>query len=253
MLLFLTFHIVDAASGGFVAPFITVRPICAGFTTWTWCLFWLVLQTSTGGPPFLSTLRKYINFYIIEYFFSGRKFGLSYVGVVFTIWRDQDHLLKDLIFELHYLSSVEYLFSLNFSHPAEFLCYPHPFLGWLTSRLSITFFLKSRIRPLFTDCAHSFYIGTYIVIEDIIIHLTDYNKEAMWLESLDWILQSSLIPKWKWSINLYMQMNWESMARDWNERGGKEEERKGLPERGNVTVPYIAKNLSSRGRCHAAN
>lgn len=50
--------------------------------------------------------------------FSGHKFGLSYVGVGWVIWRDKEHLPKELIFELHYLGSVEYSFSLNFSRPA---------------------------------------------------------------------------------------------------------------------------------------
>jgi len=49
---------------------------------------------------------------------SGHKFGLSYVGVGWVVWRDKKHLPKDLIFELHYLGSVEYSFSLNFSRPA---------------------------------------------------------------------------------------------------------------------------------------
>lgn len=49
---------------------------------------------------------------------SGHKFGLSYVGVGWVIWRDKAHLPKDLIFELHYLGSIEYSFSLNFSRPA---------------------------------------------------------------------------------------------------------------------------------------
>jgi Pyridoxal-dependent decarboxylase conserved domain len=49
---------------------------------------------------------------------SGHKFGLSYVGVGWVVWRDKAHLPKDLIFELHYLGSVEYSFSLNFSRPA---------------------------------------------------------------------------------------------------------------------------------------
>lgn len=48
----------------------------------------------------------------------GHKFGLSYVGVGWVVWRDKAHLPKDLIFELHYLGSVEYSFSLNFSRPA---------------------------------------------------------------------------------------------------------------------------------------
>ena len=40
------------------------------------------------------------------------------MGVGWVIWRDKAHLPKDLIFELHYLGSVEYSFSLNFSRPA---------------------------------------------------------------------------------------------------------------------------------------
>ena len=48
----------------------------------------------------------------------GHKFGLSYVGVGWVVWRDKAHLPKDLIFELHYLGSIEYSFSLNFSRPA---------------------------------------------------------------------------------------------------------------------------------------
>jgi len=49
---------------------------------------------------------------------SGHKFGLAYVGVGWVIWRDKIHLDPKLIFELHYLGSVEYSFSLNFSRPA---------------------------------------------------------------------------------------------------------------------------------------
>ncbi|KIJ69511.1 hypothetical protein HYDPIDRAFT_172890 [Hydnomerulius pinastri MD-312] len=49
---------------------------------------------------------------------SGHKFGLSYVGVGWVVWRSKEFLPKDLIFELHYLGSVEYSFSLNFSRPA---------------------------------------------------------------------------------------------------------------------------------------
>jgi glutamate decarboxylase len=80
---------VDAASGGFVAPFVTPKLV------WDFKL------------PRVVSINT-----------SGHKFGLSYVGVGFIIWRDQAHLPKDLIFELHYLGSIEYSFSLNFSRPA---------------------------------------------------------------------------------------------------------------------------------------
>lgn len=43
---------------------------------------------------------------------------MAYVGVGWVVWRDKAHLPKDLIFELHYLGSVEFSFSLNFSRPA---------------------------------------------------------------------------------------------------------------------------------------
>ncbi|KAJ7063082.1 glutamate decarboxylase [Mycena amicta] len=80
---------VDGASGGFVAPFATPK-----------------LPWDFKIPRVVS-----INT-------SGHKFGLAYVGVGWVVWRDVQHLPKDLIFELHYLGSVEYSFSLNFSRPA---------------------------------------------------------------------------------------------------------------------------------------
>jgi glutamate decarboxylase len=80
---------VDAASGGFIAPFATPK-----------------LRWDFNIPRVVS-----INS-------SGHKFGLAYVGVGWIIWRDKKHLPKDLIFELHYLGSIEYSFSLNFSRPA---------------------------------------------------------------------------------------------------------------------------------------
>jgi len=81
---------VDGASGGFVAPFATPK-----------------LEWDFKIPRVVS-----INT-------SGHKFGLSYVGVGWVVWRSHKYLPKDLIFELHYLGSVEYSFSLNFSRPAH--------------------------------------------------------------------------------------------------------------------------------------
>ncbi|KIK31303.1 hypothetical protein PISMIDRAFT_140205 [Pisolithus microcarpus 441] len=80
---------VDAASGGFIAPFVHPK---------------LVWDFRVPRVVSINT--------------SGHKYGLSYVGVGWVIWRTQDYLPKDLIFELHYLGSVEYSFSLNFSRPA---------------------------------------------------------------------------------------------------------------------------------------
>jgi glutamate decarboxylase len=80
---------VDAASGGFIAPFAHPKLL------WDFKL------------PRVVSINT-----------SGHKFGLAYAGVGWVIWRDKAHLPKELIFELHYLGSVEYSFSLNFSRPA---------------------------------------------------------------------------------------------------------------------------------------
>ncbi|GJJ08699.1 hypothetical protein Clacol_002918 [Clathrus columnatus] len=80
---------VDAASGGFVAPFVHPK------------------------LPWDFKLKR-----VVSINTSGHKYGLAYVGVGWVIWRDKKYLPKDLIFELHYLGSVEYSFSLNFSRPA---------------------------------------------------------------------------------------------------------------------------------------
>lgn len=80
---------VDGASGGFFAPFATPD------------LVW----------DFRIPRVRSINA-------SGHKFGLSTVGVGWLVFRDKAHLPEDLVFELHYLGSVEYSFSLNFSRPA---------------------------------------------------------------------------------------------------------------------------------------
>ncbi|SJL00144.1 related to glutamate decarboxylase [Armillaria ostoyae] len=80
---------VDGASGGFVAPFATPQ---------------LVWDFKIPRVVSINT--------------SGHKFGRVYCGVGFVVWRDKAHLPKELIFELHYLGSVEYSFSLNFSRPA---------------------------------------------------------------------------------------------------------------------------------------
>ncbi|KAF4615256.1 hypothetical protein D9613_002765 [Agrocybe pediades] len=86
--IFVPIH-VDGASGGFVAPFVHPK------LPWDFKL------------PRVVSINT-----------SGHKFGMSYVGVGWVVWRDKAHLPKDLIFELHYLGSVEYSFSLNFSRPA---------------------------------------------------------------------------------------------------------------------------------------
>ena len=80
---------VDAASGGFVAPF---------------------LQPELAWDFRLPRVRS-INV-------SGHKYGLVYPGVGWVIWRDVADLPKELIFEVDYLGGSHANFSLNFSRGA---------------------------------------------------------------------------------------------------------------------------------------
>lgn len=82
---------VDAASGGFLAPFTHAH---AGGKKWNFEL------------PRVKSINA-----------SGHKFGLVYAGVGWIIWRDESYLPKHLIFELHYLGGTEESYTLNFSRP----------------------------------------------------------------------------------------------------------------------------------------
>ncbi|KAL7115449.1 hypothetical protein ACP275_04G184700 [Erythranthe tilingii] len=77
---------VDAASGGFIAPFI--------YPDLEW--------------DFRLPLVKSINV-------SGHKYGLVYAGVGWVVWRSKEHLPEELIFHINYLGSNQPTFTLNFS------------------------------------------------------------------------------------------------------------------------------------------
>lgn len=103
---------VDAASGGFIAPFTH-----AGAGGPKWCVLSRddekrILQTfiDIHFRDFELPRVKSINV-------SGHKFGLVYAGLGWVIWRDRSYLPKDLIFELHYLGGTEESYTLNFSRP----------------------------------------------------------------------------------------------------------------------------------------
>ncbi len=80
---------VDAASGGFVAPF--------AYPDLEW--------------DFRLPLVKSINA-------SGHKYGLVYPGVGWVVWRDQSDLPEELIFHVNYLGGDQPTFNLNFSRAA---------------------------------------------------------------------------------------------------------------------------------------
>ncbi|WVZ92566.1 hypothetical protein U9M48_038617 [Paspalum notatum var. saurae] len=77
---------VDAASGGFIAPFLYPE------------LEW----------DFRLPLVKSINV-------SGHKYGLVYAGVGWVIWRSKEDLPEELIFHINYLGTDQPTFTLNFS------------------------------------------------------------------------------------------------------------------------------------------
>jgi glutamate decarboxylase len=81
---------VDAASGGFVAPF---------------------LQPDLEWDFRLDRVQS-INA-------SGHKYGLVYPGVGWAIWRNADALPEDLVFNVNYLGGNMPTFSLNFSRPGS--------------------------------------------------------------------------------------------------------------------------------------
>ena len=79
---------VDAASGGFTAPFVEPG------------LIW----------DFRIPRVRSINA-------SGHKFGLAPLGVGWVVWRDRTDLPEDLIFYVNYLGGNMPTFALNFSRP----------------------------------------------------------------------------------------------------------------------------------------
>lgn len=80
---------VDAASGGFILPFISPE------TKWDFRLKW-VASIST----------------------SGHKFGLVYPGLGWVVWRDKSMLPDEMSFSVNYLGAEVTQVGLNFSRPA---------------------------------------------------------------------------------------------------------------------------------------
>ena len=79
---------VDAASGGFILPFLNPEK------RWDFRLKW-VLSIST----------------------SGHKYGLVYPGLGWVVWKDKKYLPKDMSFSVNYLGASISQVGLNFSRP----------------------------------------------------------------------------------------------------------------------------------------
>jgi glutamate decarboxylase len=50
---------------------------------------------------------------------SGHKYGLTYPGIGFVVWRSPEHLPEDLVFRVNYLGGDMPTFTLNFSRPGN--------------------------------------------------------------------------------------------------------------------------------------
>jgi glutamate decarboxylase len=60
---------------------------------------------------------------------SGHKYGLTYPGIGFVVWRSQEYLPEDLVFHVNYLGGDMPTFALNFSRPgAEVIAQYYMFL-----------------------------------------------------------------------------------------------------------------------------
>jgi glutamate decarboxylase len=81
---------VDAASGGFIAPFIDPDLV------WDFRI------------PRVASINA-----------SGHKYGLVYPGVGWVVWRDAGCLPEELVFKVDYLGGEMPTFSLNFSRPGS--------------------------------------------------------------------------------------------------------------------------------------
>jgi glutamate decarboxylase len=81
---------VDAASGGFIAPFL--QPDLA----WDFRL------------PRVQSINA-----------SGHKYGLVYPGVGWAVWREESALPRELVFKVNYLGGNMPTFALNFSRPGS--------------------------------------------------------------------------------------------------------------------------------------
>ncbi|KAI4352047.1 hypothetical protein L6164_006333 [Bauhinia variegata] len=77
---------VDAASGGFIAPFLYPN------LEWDFCV------------PIVKSINV-----------SGPKYGPVYPGVGWVVWRTKDDLPDDLVFHINYLGSDQPTFTFNFS------------------------------------------------------------------------------------------------------------------------------------------
>ncbi|PKI82485.1 glutamate decarboxylase [Malassezia vespertilionis] len=140
---------VDAASGGFVAPFATPD------FKWSFEI------------PRVASINA-----------SGHKFGMVFPGLGWIIFRSANLVPRDLVFELHYLGSVEYSFGLNFSRPAA------PVLGQMYNFINLG---RSGYTAAMNDNLQNARLlsralelsGLFLVVSDIHRPISDEAEKAL--------------------------------------------------------------------------
>lgn len=96
---------IDAASGGFVAPFVVPD------LEWDFRLEKVVSINASG--------HKYVPTPHIHVSTNSSRYGLVYPGVGWVIWRAPEYLPKELVFNINYLGADQASFTLNFSKGAS--------------------------------------------------------------------------------------------------------------------------------------
>ncbi len=127
---------VDAASGGFVAPFL---------------------------DPDLEWDFRLPN--VVSINASGHKYGLTYPGIGFAVWRSEDDLPEDLVFHVNYLGGDMPTFTLNFSRPGNQVV--GQYYNFLRLGRSGYTRIMSRLRDVATTLAESIAaMGPFEIISD---------------------------------------------------------------------------------------
>jgi glutamate decarboxylase len=173
---------VDAASGGFIMPFIDPEH------KWDFRLKW-VLSIST----------------------SGHKYGLVYPGLGWVIWKDKKYLPEEMAFSVNYLGANITQVGLNFSRPAaQILGQYYNFIRYgfegyrevQQSSMDIACYCHEQIGKM--KCFHNY---SDKVVNPLFIWYMDpkYDKHAKWtLYDLQAVLQQSgwMVPAYTMPKNI---------------------------------------------------
>lgn len=100
---------VDAASGGFVAPFVVPD------LEWDFRLE-KVVSINVSGHKYVYLLQRQSAKSLKSFSF---RYGLVYPGVGWVIWRSVEYLPQELVFNINYLGANQSSFTLNFSKGAS--------------------------------------------------------------------------------------------------------------------------------------